>query len=73
MKYLLLSPIVGYYILRDMATLTRHGDLVRGLALFILSAFVMILLAICIELIKELNRVKKQVGNNAYDWMVGKS
>lgn len=70
MKYLLLSPIAGYYVLRDMAMLARHGDLVRGLALFVLSALVMILLAYCIELIKELNRVKKQVGNNAYEWMV---
>lgn len=70
MKYLLLSPIVGYYILRDMAALTRHGDLVRGLALFTLSAVVIILMAFCIELIKELNRVKKQVGNSAYEWMV---
>lgn len=72
MKYLLLSPIAGYYILRDMAMLTRHGDLVRGLALFVLSALVMILLAYCIELIKELTKVKKQLGS-AYDWMVNKS
>lgn len=72
MKYLLLIPVAGYYLLRDMAALTRHGDLVRGLTLFILSAIVIILLAFCIELIKELNKVKMQVGNNAYEWMVGK-
>lgn len=70
MKYLLLSPIVGYYILRDMAALTRHGDLLRGLALFVLSAVVIILLCFSIELVKELSKVKKQIGNDAYEWMV---
>ena len=70
MKYLLLIPVAGYYLMRDMAMLINHGDLVRGLALFVLTFLVLLLSAICLNVINELNKVKKQIGDSAYKWMV---
>lgn len=74
MKYLLLTPIAsligGYYLLRDMATLLKHGELVRGLIIFILLSIVVILACVLINTVKELSRVRKQLGNNTYEWMV---
>jgi hypothetical protein len=76
-KYLLLTPIAsligGYYLLRDMATLLKHGELLRGLIIFILLSIAMMLGCFLVNAVKEINRVRKQVGSDAYEWMVGKS
>lgn len=70
MKYLLLIPVAGYYLMRDMATLIKHEDLLRGLSLFILTALVGLLFCAWLNIARELNKVKKQIGNIAYEWMV---
>lgn len=72
MKYLLLIPVAGYYLLRDIATLIKHEDLLRGLSLFILTAFVLLFFCAWLNIARELCKVKKQVGSNAYEWMVNK-
>lgn len=70
MKYLLASPIIFYYLMRDMATLLKHGELLRGLIIFILLSVVIMLACILMNTVQELKRVRKQVGANTYDWMV---
>lgn len=76
MKYLLLTPIAsligGYYLLRDMVTLLNHGELLRGLILFILLSIAVMLGCFLVNAVKEINRVRKQVGNDAYEWMVNR-
>lgn len=70
MKYILLIPIIGYYILRDIAVFVKQGDLVRGLAIFILVFIAILFFAAWLNIARELSRVKKRVGDSAYDWLV---
>lgn len=56
--------------MRDMATLLKHGELLRGLIIFILLSVVIMLACILMNTVQELKRVRKQVGANTYDWMV---
>ena len=37
-KYLFISPLIAFYVLRDGATLIIHQDLLRGLTIVILTA-----------------------------------
>lgn len=70
MKYILLLPIIGFYLVRDIATLLAHEDLVRGLALFILTFFTLLFFTAWLNIARELSKVRKQIGGKTFDWML---
>ncbi|HAV56589.1 MAG TPA: hypothetical protein DCX45_03505 [Acinetobacter junii] len=72
MKYILLIPIAGYYLIRDMHTLIMHDELIRGLSLFILLFLFLLFFSAWLNIARELTRVKKQIGSGTYDWLVTK-
>jgi len=71
MKYILLIPIVTYYIFRDMAVLLKHGELLRGLSIFILLFLFLLFFSAWLNVVREASRVRKQIGSGVYDWLSG--
>lgn len=69
MKYLLLLPILIYYIIRDLPTLLEHSELFKGLSLFVLLTLSLIFLTGWVNSFKSETRLRKKLGNKTYDWL----
>ena len=69
MKYILLLPILIYYIIRDLPTLLEHSELFKGLSLFVLLTFALIFLSGWIQSVRSETRLRKKLGDKTYDWL----
>lgn len=70
MKYLfLLPPVIVFYIIRDMAILLKHQDLLRGISLLILLSLLGIFFCAWLDSVKRINRIIRKVGFKAYSWL----
>ena len=72
MKYLLLLPVAAYYLMRDMAMLIKHEDLLRGISLFVLTFLVGIFFSAWLNIAREQSKIRKKLGGNVYEWMANK-
>jgi hypothetical protein len=70
MKYLLFFPVLIYYIVKDFATIIQHQEFYRGIALFVLTAFVGIFFSAWLDIAKTQSRIRKKIGKDTYDWLV---
>lgn len=69
MKYLLLTPFLIYYIMRDLDTFIKQGELVRGLSIFILFFLFLLFFSAWLGEIKVRTHMRKKLGKNIYDWL----
>lgn len=69
MKYLLLLPVLIYYIMRDFAAIIKHQEFYRGIAFIILTALAGIFFCAWLDIAKTQTRVRKKLGKNIYDWL----
>lgn len=69
MKYLFLFLVPIYYIIRCIPALFEHHDLLKGLALIILTSTTGIFFTGWFFSFKSEMRLRKKLGNSIYNWL----
>jgi hypothetical protein len=68
-KWIIISPLLLFYLLRDMAMLLKHQDLVRGIAILILISLLGIFFTAWLQGAKREERMRRKLGDEAYEWI----
>jgi hypothetical protein len=68
-KWVIISPVLLFYLLRDMAMLLTHHDLMRGMTILILISLLGIFFTAWLQGAKREDRVKRRLGDETYEWI----
>lgn len=67
--FVILLIITLYYIQRDLPIVLAHQELVKGLILFFMITLSALLLALTLQIHKEMKQIKKKLGDKTYKWL----
>jgi len=68
-KWIIISPVLIFYLLRDMAMLLKHQDLLRGMAILILVSLLGIFFTAWLQGAKREDKVRGRLGEETYEWI----
>jgi hypothetical protein len=68
-KWIVISPVMLFYLLRDMAMLLKHQDLLRGLSTLILVAMLGIFFTAWLQGARREDRARRRLGEETYEWL----
>ena len=68
-KWIIISPLLLFYLLRDMAMLLKHQDLIRGISILILISLLGIFFTAWLQSAKREECLRKKLGDETYEWI----